>query len=43
MGALRPKMVEGDEAEAFFLSHQQSYIAAMVALVKHYHRAPSPK
>ncbi len=40
MGALREKMIEEIRLRNFSLRTEQSYIAAMVGLVKHYHRSP---
>jgi integrase/recombinase XerD len=40
MGALREKMIEEMTLRNFSVRTQQSYVAAMVGLVKHYRRSP---
>ena len=40
MGALRTKMIEEMRLRNFSPRTEQSYVAAMVGLVKHYHRSP---
>jgi len=40
MGALREKMIEEIRLRNFSPRTEQSYVAAMVGLVKHYHRSP---
>ena len=40
MGALRTKMIEEMKLRNFSPRTEQSYVAAMVGLVKHYHRSP---
>jgi integrase/recombinase XerD len=40
MGALRAKMIEEIRLRNFSPRTEQSYVAAMVGLVKHYHRSP---
>ena len=40
MGALRTKMIEEMRLRNFSPRTQQSYLSAMVGLVKHYRRAP---
>jgi hypothetical protein len=41
MGALREKMIEEIRLRNFSPRTEQSYVAAMVGLVKHYHRSPN--
>jgi hypothetical protein len=40
MGALRAKMIEEMKLRNFSSRTQQSYVSAMVGLVKHYRRPP---
>jgi len=40
MGALRTRMIEEMKLRNFSPRTEQSYVAAMVGLVKHYHRSP---
>ena len=40
MGALRTKMIEEMKLRSFSPRTQKSYVAAVVGLVKHYHRSP---
>jgi integrase/recombinase XerD len=40
MGALRMKMIEEMKLRNFSARTEQSYVSAMVRLVKHYHRSP---
>ena len=40
MGALRTKMIEEMRLRNFSARTEQSYVAAMVGLAKHYHRSP---
>jgi hypothetical protein len=41
MGALRTKMIEEMKLRNFSPRTQQSYLAAMIGLVKHYRRSPT--
>ena len=40
MGALRTKMIEEMQLRNFSVRTQQSYVSAMVGLVKYYRRSP---